>query len=464
MMVAASQSSAAAPAPVAPISKTLQALTNNRGQECDSFSPPSQPVVHVPNGKPKLIKLTVPSNVLKEVLDGKPRAKIDPQYEAARQEIARASSEIEPPEPLSPASEDIIPEPPAPMTPRWELPKETAAHDTAEEEPEMPEPLEEPIQVPTLAEDPCETASTAPVIDTGTRLEAARETAAAFDDVAEDLGSAEETDAADEPDEPNELADDPDDSPSQCLPIGSESAILVATPPPSVPILAKLQEKAVKTQDEPKKDEAKKKIRRPILEGSFGPYDIEGEIARGGVGAVFRARERESGRIVALKVLLDGDEAGETERERFRHECETARALSLPGMVQVFEVGELDSRPYMAMELVNGRSLDKAIPERNLTVHDCLVLMKSVADTVGALHEAGYVHPGSEARQHTYRRLWLTESRRLRPCQIPRRDHPSDGLRSRLRHSRVHGPRTGPGRWQSRRSPLRRLGPRRGLV
>jgi len=132
--------------------------------------------------------------------------------------------------------------------------------------------------------------------------------------------------------------------------------------------------------------------RRPLLEGAFGPYDIESEIARGGVGAVFRARERETGRVVALKVLLEGPEAGEAERERFERECETAKALSLPGMVQVYAVGEHEGRPYMAMELINGRSLDKIIPEKSLAVHECLVLMKSVAETIGALHEAGYVH------------------------------------------------------------------------
>jgi len=135
-----------------------------------------------------------------------------------------------------------------------------------------------------------------------------------------------------------------------------------------------------------------KKARRPLLEGTFGPYEIEGEIARGGVGAVFRAKETDTGRICALKVLLEGPEAGESERERFQHECETAKALSLPGMVQVYAVGEIEGRPYMAMELVKGRSLDKVIPDKTLSVNDCLVLMKSVAETIGALHEAGYVH------------------------------------------------------------------------
>jgi len=132
--------------------------------------------------------------------------------------------------------------------------------------------------------------------------------------------------------------------------------------------------------------------RRPLLEGSFGPYEILGEIARGGVGAVFKAKDTEQNREVALKVLLDGPDAGDSERERFRHECETAKALSLPGMVQVYAVGEIEGRPYMAMELIKGRSLDRIIPEKSLGVNDCLVLMKSVAETIGALHEAGYVH------------------------------------------------------------------------
>ncbi|MFH0938009.1 MAG: serine/threonine-protein kinase [Planctomycetota bacterium] len=164
-----------------------------------------------------------------------------------------------------------------------------------------------------------------------------------------------------------------------------DDVIIAPTPPPAAPV------KSLPASETPPVI-SRRSTRRPLLEGSFGPYEIEGEIARGGVGAVFHARERDTGRSVALKVLLDGDEAGETERERFQHECETAKALSLPGMVQVYAVGEIDQKPYMAMELVNGHSLDKIIPKKSLSVNDCLVLMQSVAETIGALHEAGYVH------------------------------------------------------------------------
>lgn len=151
-------------------------------------------------------------------------------------------------------------------------------------------------------------------------------------------------------------------------------------------------ESSVPKAEEKKPFGSRRGGRRPLLEGSFGPYEILGEIARGGVGAVFKAKDTEQNREVALKVLLDGADAGDSERERFRHECETAKALSLPGMVQVYAVGEIEGRPYMAMELIKGRSLDRIIPEKSLGVNDCLVLMKSVAETIGALHEAGYVH------------------------------------------------------------------------
>jgi len=175
-----------------------------------------------------------------------------------------------------------------------------------------------------------------------------------------------------------------------------ECPVATMEPPASVPTPVPIAVAPAAALPAPKIEKAAEKprkgSRRPLLEGTFGPYEIIGEIARGGVGAVFRAKEKETGRDVALKVLLEGSDAGECERERFQHECETAKALSLPGMVQVYAVGELEGRPYMAMELVNGRSLDRVIPEKSLSVNDCLVLMKSIAETIGALHEAGYVH------------------------------------------------------------------------
>lgn len=141
-----------------------------------------------------------------------------------------------------------------------------------------------------------------------------------------------------------------------------------------------------------KSGRATRTSRPPLLEGAFGPFDIESEIARGGVGAVFKVRERSTGDLAALKVLLDDEDRSAVERERFRRECETARSLALPGMVKIHAVGEVDGKPYMAMEYVEGRSLDRIIPEKSLSTNDALVMIRAVAETVGALHEAGYVH------------------------------------------------------------------------
>src|SRR5262249_40506125 len=71
----------------------------------------------------------------------------------------------------------------------------------------------------------------------------------------------------------------------------------------------------------------------------FGPYDIIGEIARGGMGIVYRARQRDLKRIVALKVMKEGETATEKQIRRFKRETEAAARLQHPNIVAVHEVG-----------------------------------------------------------------------------------------------------------------------------
>src|SRR5262245_8314421 len=85
-------------------------------------------------------------------------------------------------------------------------------------------------------------------------------------------------------------------------------------------------------------------------------FEILGELGRGGMGVVYKARQRSLGRIVALKMILEGAHAGLEARVRFRREAEAAAQLQHPNIVQVYEVGEQNSCPWFSLEYVQGHS------------------------------------------------------------------------------------------------------------
>ena len=96
---------------------------------------------------------------------------------------------------------------------------------------------------------------------------------------------------------------------------------------------------------------------RGRLPSRIAGYEVLEELGRVAMGVVYKARQRNLNRTVALKVILSGALAGERERARFQREAEAAARLDHPTIVGVYEVGEADGQPYCAMEYVPGGTL-----------------------------------------------------------------------------------------------------------
>jgi serine/threonine-protein kinase len=121
-------------------------------------------------------------------------------------------------------------------------------------------------------------------------------------------------------------------------------------------------------------------------------YDILGVLGRGGMGVVYQARQVKADRLVALKMILSGGQAGPGEVSRFRTEAEAVARLQHPNIVQIYEVGEAEGKPFFSLEYVAGGSLDKKINGTPLPAHQAAALAETLARAVEAAHRQGVVH------------------------------------------------------------------------
>jgi WD40 repeat protein len=121
-------------------------------------------------------------------------------------------------------------------------------------------------------------------------------------------------------------------------------------------------------------------------------YDLLGEVGRGGMGVVYRARHRTLNRTVALKVMLAGAHASESDQARFRSEATAVARLNHPNIVQIHEVGEHAGVPYLALEYCEGGSLEQKLAGTPLPPKEAANLVATLARAVSAAHECKIVH------------------------------------------------------------------------
>jgi eukaryotic-like serine/threonine-protein kinase len=124
----------------------------------------------------------------------------------------------------------------------------------------------------------------------------------------------------------------------------------------------------------------------------FGDYEIVREIARGGMGVVFQARQVSLNRTVALKMILAGQLADDTDVKRFHSEAAAAANLDHPGIVPIFEVGQHEGQHYFSMGFVEGRSLSQRLAEGPLPAREAAELIRRVSQAIEYAHQRGVIH------------------------------------------------------------------------
>ncbi len=124
----------------------------------------------------------------------------------------------------------------------------------------------------------------------------------------------------------------------------------------------------------------------------LGPYVLEAPLGAGGMGTVYRARHKELGQLVAIKLLYPQLALQAEVLERFVREASALAQLDHPRIVRFLERGESDGRPYLVMEYVAGQTLEAYVKERSLSANEALQIVCNIAEALQAAHGRGIVH------------------------------------------------------------------------
>ena len=121
-------------------------------------------------------------------------------------------------------------------------------------------------------------------------------------------------------------------------------------------------------------------------------YEFLGELGRGGMGVVYKARQAVPGRVVALKMLLTDTPVGDERLVRFRTEMDALARLRHPNVVQIYEVSEHNGVPFLSLELVNGPTLAKRLAGVPQAGRQAAGLVEALARAIALAHQRGIIH------------------------------------------------------------------------
>ena len=171
---------------------------------------------------------------------------------------------------------------------------------------------------------------------------------------------------------------------------------------------------------------------------TLGPYRIVGPLGAGGMGEVLLAEDSKLGRQVALKVLPQAMAADPERRGRFEREARAVAALNHPNIITIYAVDEQDGVPFLAMELVVGKTLTEVIPRQGMPLEQLLQVGIPLADAVGAAHQRGITH-----RDLKPANVMITDEGRVKVLDFGlaklREESPLDGLTATIAAAPVTG-------------------------
>jgi serine/threonine protein kinase len=134
------------------------------------------------------------------------------------------------------------------------------------------------------------------------------------------------------------------------------------------------------------------KTAAPAVQGEIPGYEILAELGRGGMGVVYKARQKGLNRIVALKMILAGRHAGPAQLGRFKAEAEAVARLQHSNIVQIYDIGEHEELPYFSLEYVEGGSLDRQLDGTPQPPVQAARLLETLAQAVEVAHQNGVIH------------------------------------------------------------------------